>query len=571
MEFLEYIKLANSTKAKDDTPVKLSVVTNFTDAMLVKTFTGVLLSEGVTPEIFAVPYKQYHLHLKDRTGPLYEAQADLTFIFFDINSYRRSAFTEDREHVAEVLSDIKEYCVHTKAPVVVSSFALPYAGGYGNLFAHDPLYQLVRKANGLLEALAEELPNLYVCDTNALVHRHGERALRDFRGLYAFDVPFTNDFIVELAREWASYVRAKLGRTKKCIVLDLDNTLWGGVVGEVGPLGIAVGPDYPGLAFQNFQHALLSLYGRGIILAVNSRNNPEDVAEVFAKNPHMALKENHFAASRVNWNDKAKNLMELAEELNIGLDSMVFLDDDAVNRDLVRSLLPQVSVPELPPEPELYVPMLYALNVFNQFALTEEDRKRVVMYQEERQRREVKYSTQNLDEYIAALGITVNVKKNDTASSARLSQLTQKTNQFNITTRRYTEKEILAFIEEGALIFSGDVADKFGEYGKTIMAIVTPVKDGVADLDTFLMSCRIMGRRVEYGFMGHIGSELAKAGVKQLTATFIPSPKNIPAADFLPSLGFSESKREGDTVQYVINVLDLVNNASRLNSSLSVQ
>ena len=556
MNTLEYLQLANSVEGAGGGKKKFAVnlVTNFTDEVLQKILKGIFIANGIHPEITAVPYKQYHLHLKDNKGLLYQKYADATFLFFDVNPYRQSSFTLDGNHWRELLEDVKTYCLTQTAPVIMTSFITPYAGAYGNLFEQSPLFALIQEANEALKSLSKELNNLYVCDVNALVHHHGEKNIRDFRGLYAFDIPFTNDFLLALAEEWFAYVRVLMGQTKKCVVVDLDNTLWGGVVGEVGPLGIALGPDYPGLAYQNFQHALLELYKRGIILAVNSKNNPADVAEVFAQNPHMILTEQHFAAVRTNWDDKAKNLASIAEELNIGVDSLVFLDDDAVNRNLVRSMLPGVAVPELPSVPEQYVSMLYTLNLFNQFHLTEEDLKKAKMYADERQRKEVQYSAQNVEDYIRELGITITIEQNDPVSIPRLSQLTLKTNQFNLTTRRYGEGELLQMIEDGAVIFAANVSDKFGDYGKTIMAIVKQGEGGVALLDTFLMSCRVMGRGVEGEFMKYVANELCAAGLKQMDAMYTQTAKNAPAKGFLPALGFAETDQLGDTIHYSIDL-----------------
>lgn len=559
MNTLDYITLANTTPELEGGKKKFAVnlVTNFTDDVLQKLLRGVLLANGIHPDISAVPYKQYHLHLKNKESALYQKPADATLLFFDVNPYRQSSFTLDSDHWRELVLDLKAYCFVQASPVIMTSFITPYAGAYGNLFEQSPLFALVMEANQELKTLSKELNNLYICDINALVHRHGEKNIRDFRGLYAFDTPFTNDFLLVLAEEWVSYVRTLLGKTKKCVVVDLDNTLWGGVAGEAGPHGILLGPDYPGLAYQNFQHALLSLYGRGVILAINSKNNPADVAEVFAQNPHMVLKEDHFAAIKANWDDKAKNLVAIAEELNIGLDSLVFLDDDVLNRNLVRSMLPEVTVPELPSAPEDYIPMLYSLNLFNQLRLTEEDLEKAKMYADEGRRKNVQYSAQSVEEYIQQLGIVITVEKNDPVSIPRLSQLTQKTNQFNLTTRRYGEKELSQMIANGAVIFAGDVSDKFGDYGKTVLAIMKPTTGSVAELDTFLMSCRVMGRGVEGGFMKHIAEELRRVGFERMNAVFIPTKKNMPVKDFLPTLGFAETGRTEDTVHYSIDLARL--------------
>lgn len=538
-EALTYFKLANTyTSAKPEAfsrAASIRLITNFTDTTLQKIVTGVCMEAGIYPTILPVAYKQYHLFLKD--GPQNES-ANITFVFFDVNQYTHSAFAADGAHTDEIIEDISKLCKAQQQPVIVSTFPLPFESAYGNLLHESPLFMQIIEANKKLHKLAHNIPNLYIFDIGKVTHKVGEAHARDFRSMYSVDIPFTNDFFVELAREMLGYIKARLGLTKKCLVLDLDNTLWGGVLGEVGASGIELGPDYPGLAYQSFQRTLLEFYNRGIILAINSRNNQADVDEVFNTNPHMILKLEHFAASRINWNNKAQNIIELAQELNIGTDSMVFIDDDAMNRDLVRTQLPEVIVPEWSLPPEQYVPTLLSLKDFYQLQLTDEDLKKGLMYAEEKARKTIHASVSTIDEYIAALDIKIHIHTNEAALIPRLSQMTLKTNQFNITTKRYTEKEIADFIAQGAKVIAADVSDKFGAYGITILAIVT--KAGTkATLDTYLMSCRILGRGVEQTFMDTLIRSLHAEGVTTLEAEFIPTAKNMPAKEFLPSIGFA--------------------------------
>ncbi len=310
---------------------------------------------------------------------------------------------------------------------------------------------------------------------------------------------------------------------------------------KLGPTGIALGPDYPGNAFVAFQRALLDFYERGIILAINSKNNLEDVLEVFKKNSAMVLKEEHFSAIRANWNDKVDNLIDIAKELNIGLESMVFFDDDILNRNIVRGRLPEVTVPEFSLPPEDYVKTLYALDVFNQFSLTEEDTKKGKMYAEERQRKQVMKGAKGLDDYIKELNIVMRVEVNDSVLVPRLAQLTQKTNQFNLTTKRYAEHDIKKIMEDGGFVFSANVSDKFGDYGTVVEAIVTKDAGSAhgATLDTLLMSCRTMGRGVECAFIDHVIRELGRRGFRDLYGEFIPTAKNKPAETFLGDHGFA--------------------------------
>lgn len=320
---------------------------------------------------------------------------------------------------------------------------------------------------------------------------------------------------------------------KKCIVLDLDNTLWGGVVGEDGPAGILLSLTPPGSYFIAFQQALRDLYDCGILLAINSRNNPDDALEVIRHNPNMILKENNFAAMRINWDDKAQNLRELAEELNIGLDSMVFLDDDPTNRALVRALVPEVAVPELPADPSEYVRFLSGLEYFSSEAITDEDKMRGNMYVTERLRREAEKSFASKEDFLQSLGLELQIFQNDVSSLSRLSQLTEKTNQFNTNKEPLSESQLTEYLADGKRqIFYGRLADKFGDYGIIIFALID-VLPQAWHISSLLMSCRVFDRGVEAAFVSYIAQQAGETGAKNLEITFTETPKNVPAKTFV--------------------------------------
>jgi FkbH-like protein len=561
MNSLDYLKRASRfaelAPADFGRTVKINLITNFTDDILKNVFAGVNLCNAVYPVIHKTPYRQYHLELKNDASALFTTEPDLTFIFFDINPFEESAFKSSQDHFDEILADLEGYCKKITGTVVFNHFVVSYQGAYGNLFRQSPFFNLVHDYNRKIDELADRTPNLMAFDTNRIVHLLGEANVFDLRGLYAFDIPFTQEFMTVLAEEWFTFVRALYGGVKKCIVLDLDNTLWGGVVGELGPHGIALGPDYPGNAFMNFQRALLDFYNRGIVLAINSKNNLEDVREVFEKNPNMVLKENHFAAIRANWEEKAQNIESIAQELNIGTESMVFFDDDRFQREMMRDQHPEVGVPDFSIPPEDYAWTLYALDVFNQPSLTEEDLQKGKMYAEERQRKEILKTTKDMREYIAELGIGIRVTLNDERLIPRISQLTQKTNQFNVTTKRYSEGDIRKLIEGGARVFSGNVSDKFGDYGTVILAIALPDSPAKGDvtIDTFLMSCRVMGRGVECRFLDYLVDKFCEEGFIKLHGSFVPTAKNKSAENFFTEHGFKESKTKevGVGTSYILS------------------
>lgn len=543
MDSLHYIQkymAARNGERHAGRTLAIRLITNFTDDVLEKILGGMCIEEGIRPEIVRTSYKQYALALKNPQDELYAHPANITFVFFDVNPYEHSEFA-DPLHVQQTLADIRAYSLACEHTVILSLALTPYQSPYGLHFENDPLYQRVAAWNSGCRTIAAEIPAVHIFDTNRIAHRVGEERLRDLRGLYAFDMPFSNDFLVALCHDWFSYIHALFGSARKCIVLDLDNTLWGGVVGETGALGIALGPGYPGRAFQNFQRALKKMADRGVLLALASKNNEEDAREVFNTNPHMVLTENDFAAMRINWDDKSENLQSIAAELNIGLDSFVFIDDSPLERELVRRQLPMVMVPEFSLSPEQWPQILFSFNVFHQMVLTDEDRNKNSMYVQERKRKEVHAAAKNLKDYIKELNITITIREGSDLPLARVAQLTQKTNQFNLTTRRYTEAELAALTKKGARIFAGDVRDRFGEYGTVVLAIITSAGSD-AFLDTFLMSCRVMGRGVENVFFEHILNKLAASHVSRIQASFIPTTKNKPAADFLPSCGFTPER-----------------------------
>lgn len=321
---------------------------------------------------------------------------------------------------------------------------------------------------------------------------------------------------------------------KKCIVLDLDNTLWGGIIGEDGIDNIALSLHPPGNGFMAFQQALLDHYNRGIILAINSRNNPNDAWEVIRNHPNMILKENNFAAARMNWNDKAQNLRELAEELNIGLDSMVFLDDDSTNRELVRALLPEVETPDLPDNPTEYTGFLNSLNYFDSQAITDEDKMRGNLYVTERLRKEEEKHFKNKEEFLSNLGLEISIYQDDISSALRLAQMTEKTNQFNTCKKPMSEEEIKTLIQSpNHTVFHAKLKDKFGDHGIIILALVDKNKKDAWHIQSLLMSCRVFGRNVEDAFTETIVKQALRQGAKQVTIAFEETPKNIPAREFV--------------------------------------
>ncbi len=320
---------------------------------------------------------------------------------------------------------------------------------------------------------------------------------------------------------------------KKCLVLDLDNTLWGGIVGEDGMEKLQLGLTPPGNSFLAFQQAILDLHDRGIILAINSRNNEADALRVITTHPNMVLKERHFAARRINWDSKVDNLRSLAQELNIGLDSMVFLDDDPTNRAMVRAYIPEVEVPELPGDPTQYAKFLLSLPYFETNVITDEDKMRGNYYVTERLRKEEEQHAGSPEQFLQSLNLEVHIRRNDDGAVPRLSQLTEKTNQFNIHKRPLTEEDVRSYMRSDTHdIYHMRAIDRFGDYGIIAFALVSK-KASVWHIESLLMSCRIIGRGVEDALLHVLGTTAARHGANSLTIDFVKSEKNAPAEQFV--------------------------------------
>ena len=340
------------------------------------------------------------------------------------------------------------------------------------------------------------------------------------------------------------YVYAVTGITKKCIVLDLDNTLWGGIIGEDGFDNIKVGDDPVGRSFVEFQKRLLALNQRGIILAINSKNNFDDAIEVIQKHPNMILREENFASTKINWDDKVTNLQKIAEELNIGLDSMVFFDDDPINQEYVRESLPEVLVMDLPRDSSQYPHIITEMKEFDVLKITEEDTKRSDMYLGQKKRKELENKVADFNKFLKQMNIEISVQKANSFSIPRISQLTLKTNQFNLTTRRYQEEEISKFSSsDDKIVECVQVSDKFGDNGITGTYIIEKKNNEEWIIDTFLLSCRIIGRGVEEIMMNQIIEKAKLSEIKIIKGEFIPTAKNKPAEKFYEKLGFKKEDK----------------------------
>lgn len=396
----------------------------------------------------------------------------------------------------------------------------------------------------LASAIAEQLESTLLLDLDQALAEIGRERFFDLRFWYTSRFPFSplaaNEFCSRLMTLASSATCAKA----KVIVLDADNTLWGGIIGEDGLSGIRLGPDYPGNAYVDFQRRLLDFQARGFVLALCSKNNPQDLQEVLDKHPHQVLKGGHFVAQRVNWLPKHENLRSLAEELNLGLDSFVFVDDSDHECALVRQHLPQIQVVQTPKNP-LDVPFcLDSLARLEILSLTQEDMKKTEMYAQEAKRRQLQEGVDQqgggLGDYLASLDMKMSITFDTPEHVQRLTQLTQKTNQFNLTTRRYEEQQVLQFIESSEwVVASFSLCDVFGDSGLVGLLMARRLTATEVEIDTLLMSCRVIGRGAETVFLEAVLAALADRGVERVAADYLPTRKNGLVEAFYPDHRFS--------------------------------
>ena len=422
-----------------------------------------------------------------------------------------------------------------------------------------------------------------VADAVSAFNDHAMRLSRERAGVKWVDFgEFTSRYDAETLVNWKYYLMSqtllnpRLARDfqawwqrledemalkrKKCLILDLDNTLWGGVLGEDGVDGISLGGDYPGKAYYMWQKALSQLSSTGVILAVCSKNNLDDVLEAWDANPAMVLKQEHFAAMRINWLDKASNLQSMAEELNIGLDSMVFVDDNPAERELIKQLLPQVEVPDFPDKPYLLMPFYRDLveRFFRAYVVTDEDRSKTEQYRANALRHAEQAHFADLESYLYSLDIELDIMPADEHNLPRIAQMTQKTNQFNLTTRRYTQDQLRQFIDQGWIIYCVNVSDRFGDSGITGTICLKPVDDLTLHIDSLLLSCRVLGKGIEEAFVKTVFNLLRLDGYRRITADYLPTAKNGQTAAFYDRMGMACSTTDAEGAKHYQLSLDSV-------------
>ncbi len=428
--------------------------------------------------------------------------------------------------------------------IFIPTWIVPsYNKGYGMLDMRNEIGMsniLMRMNLRLAENLANA-KNIYLLNTQKWIEVVGKNAFNP-KLWYMGKIAFGNDVFKEAGRDIKSCLTGISGGAKKLIIVDLDDTLWGGIVGDVGWENIKLGGhDFVGEAFVDFQKSLKALKNRGILLGIVSKNEESVALEAIDNHPEMILRREDFAGWRINWDDKAKNIVELVEELNLGLQSIVFIDDNPAERARVIGIHPQINVPDWPEDKMLYKKTLFELSCFNSPSISQEDVKRAQMYEVEKQRQDLKTTIGSLDEWLENLGIKVEVEELNEGNIQRTTQLLNKTNQMNLTTRRMTENELKCWAEDkNRQVWTFRVSDKFGDSGLTGIASieVSGTKGKIVD---FILSCRVFGRKVEDVMICILIEHARRMQVEEITAEYLLTPKNKPCLNFLEGAGFKNN------------------------------
>jgi FkbH-like protein len=530
---------------------------SFTLDQVVGMVTSRLEPAGVNCQWFVAPFNQYPQLILSEPSELLAQAPKVAFLAVAIEDLlgslpspwahpvQRQTLAEER--LADFFGLVRRMAERLPGTAIFVHDFLPVAPAPNTVLASGSsasLAAIARQANAALRGVAAEFPNVRVVCLEDVFASLARSAIGDPRFYYIAKMRFGRAAMECLADFYCRLIRAYLGLRKKCLVLDLDNTLWGGVIGEVGPDKILLSDDGPGKAFQDMQRNILDYYETGTLLAVCSKNDEALALGAIRDHPAMILRPNHFAAMRINWQDKASNIREIATELNLGIDSMVFLDDSEYERAEVRRLEPTVTVVDLPKDPAGYPAFVAQLPFFDALTTTEDDRRRGQMYVEDRQRRELGQQARSLEDFLTGLEIEVTVQKADAALLPRLAQLTQRTNQFNLTTRRYTDHDLATMSQSPDWrLYCVSTRDRIGDAGIVGGALIQLDRaQAVARLDTLMLSCRILGRGIETAFLAGLLLGLEDTGVATIIAEYIPTDRNAVAKEFLPRHGFVQKE-----------------------------
>lgn len=567
MSEITFVQLKkNCKKATSGMPkYRLSVLGDCATQHLATAIRGYAVEENLDFQVFDADYDQIDAQLMDEQSEFYRFDSQFALIYMCTEKLYHAFCERDKKagFAEEICGKLEYYwdliAGRSSASVIQFTFAEMDDRAFGNFAcktADSFLYQ-VRKLNYLLMESCQKQKNVFLLDLNYIQAMYGRSTTCDDKMYYIAKMPLSTAALPHVAKQVTDIVKAASGRIKKCVVTDLDNTLWGGVIGDDGLEGIQIGELGLGHAFEELQMWLKELKRRGILLAVCSKNNEETAKEPFLKHAEMILRLEDFAMFVANWEDKASNIRKIQQTLNIGMDSIVFLDDNPFEREQVRAMLPEVTVPELPEDPAMYVSCLRALNLFETTSYSETDKERTGQYQAEAKRAENMRQFQSYDEYLQSLDMVAEAKPFDSFHFPRIAQLTQRSNQFNLRTVRCSEEQVARLAQDDRyLTLYFTLKDKFGEHGLISVAILEKTDTDTLFMYNWLMSCRVLKRGMEEFIINKVMETAKENGYRRVIGEYIQTPKNAMVKDIYEKLGFvrlDDGRFEADVEQYIQN------------------
>ncbi|MGC9440832.1 HAD-IIIC family phosphatase [Streptomyces sp. WG5] len=532
------------------TPVPLALLGSSTADPVPPLLTAALLAEGVQPDTAATGFNQWRMEILAGAPTLREHRPAVTACLLDDTAvFEKVTDPLDADEVvarcaafpAELASWLQAYERHLGTLAVLNT--VPLSAARRDRFVDYATRARVEAAWQRMNAAVLDLagrPGAVVLSADALAERAGARWAATDRMRHIASHAYGPQFLDAYAREVARVVLARLGRAAKCLVLDLDHTLWGGVVGDDGVGALKIGGAFPGSAHSELQRLAKDLSRQGVLLAVCSKNDEAVAREAIDTHPEMVLRAGDFAAFRANWDPKPGNVADIAAELNIGTDAMVFVDDNPAERGLMARQRPEVTVVDLPADPAGYASALAASGRFNQLRLTEEDRDRGAMYRARAERERLRETVTDVEDYLRELGTAITVEAHGPLNAARIAQLFGKTNQFNLTGIRYGADELARAVADGSAgCYGVRVTDAFGDNGLAAALTLVREPDGAWLIENFVLSCRVFSRSVEDAVVGLVLRAAREAGAPAVRGRHVPTAKNARFAEFYPSLGFT--------------------------------
>jgi FkbH-like protein len=565
-------RMANSQAPQAVRRIRLALLSSTTPDLLAPLLRLICFRERIDAEMYVGAYDGYRREILDPDSKLYEFFPDIVIIATHWRDAHLPAFSADPDsEIERVLGEFRELwqTLLSRHPsqVILHNFDIPGNNSYGYLGARmrGGQTQMLREINRRL--LEEVPPSVAVLDLEGLSANYGKRCWQDPRYWYAVKQYPSSEALPDLVDQQVALIKASLGLAKKVLVLDLDNTLWGGIIGEDGPSGIVLGPPSGrGEAYQAFQRYVLELKDRGILLAVCSKNNPDDAQLPFLRHDATILHLEDFAIFKANWLDKPTNLREIAKTLKLGLDSFVFVDDSPIERALVKRELPEIAVPDMGEDPATFVDILDRGLFFESFTLSQEDRERSESYRSNVQREELCTSSRSYEDFLRSLNMEASIGAFNEEVLSRVVQLIGKTNQFNLTSRRHSEESVrrmMASKDYWTQYFK--LKDKFGDNGLigVMISRELPEKEKTWEIDTWLMSCRVIGRGMEQFMLWVLGEAARARKVRHIQGIYVPTQRNAMVSGLYGQLGFSRLERSGNDEVFVLDLAERMNEPDR--------